>query len=122
MIGFLLSTLNAADRAATNQANHERVEASLAFVHNPSLVAGVPTTEMGPPSTGDRVAGELWVDSLAAKWRCTAAGEPGTWQQIEPAFVAANPDGRPDDYWICRTDEHFKQYYWSAGGAVWVAV
>ena len=52
---------------------------------------GSPTTIIGPPTSGDRVLNEFWRDALGGEWVCTAAGTPGTWQQILPAAVAADP-------------------------------
>jgi hypothetical protein len=50
-----------------------------------------PTKVIGPPTSGERVLGELLKESLGGWWRCTAAGTPGTWQQVLPAAVAADP-------------------------------
>ena len=52
---------------------------------------GSPTTIIGPPTNGDRVLNEFWRDALGGEWVCTAAGTPGTWQQIRPAAVAVDP-------------------------------
>jgi len=46
---------------------------------------------IGPPTSGERVSGELWKDSLGGWRKCAAAGTPGTWQQVLPAAVAAGP-------------------------------
>jgi len=116
-MNHLLSILNASDRVAQTQTNFEQLDRSLAFALNPTLVDGVPNVLIGPPATGERYLGELWVDSLCGVWRCTAAGTPGTWQQISPAFVAADPGGAPAEYWIRRTDLHFRERYFD--GAAW---
>lgn len=34
---------------------------------------------------------EFWRDALGGEWVCTVAGTPGTWKQIRPAAVAADP-------------------------------
>ena len=52
---------------------------------------GSPTTIIGPPTSGDRVANEFWRDALGGEWVCTAAGTPGTWQQVRPAAVVSDP-------------------------------
>ena len=52
---------------------------------------GSPTTIIGPPTSGDRILNEFWRDALGGEWVCTAAGTPGTWQQIRPAAVASDP-------------------------------
>ena len=57
----------------------------------PTHQNGAPTTLIGPPTSGERVLGELCKDSLGAWSGCTAAGTPGTWQQVLPAAVAADP-------------------------------
>lgn len=118
----LFSILNASDRVAQTESNFERLDRSLAFSLNPTLVDGVPNVLIGPPTTGEWYAGKLWVDSLCGVFRCTVAGTPGTWQQVQPAFVAANPVGAPDDYWIVRTDQHFTAYYYNLGGPTWTAI
>lgn len=53
--------------------------------------SGTPTTIIGPPTSGARVEHEFWRDALGGEWRCTAAGTPGTWVQIRPAAVTADP-------------------------------
>lgn len=122
----LLDLTNAADKGAVSQTNFETLDASLAFKLNPTPVGNppAPNTLVGPPDAGEWVAGDLWVDSLRAKWLCIGAGAPGTWQQIMPAVVAtaARPATPPDDYWIVDTDEHFKGYYWNDGGSAWAAI
>ncbi|MCP5524730.1 MAG: hypothetical protein H7A46_24660 [Verrucomicrobiales bacterium] len=52
---------------------------------------GSPTTIIGPPTSGDRVLNEFWRDALGGEWVCTAAGTPGTWQQVRPAAVVTDP-------------------------------
>ena len=47
-----------------------------------------PNAVTGSPSVGvDRLLNELWIDQTGAKWKCTAAGNPGTWVKIEPAML-----------------------------------
>lgn len=122
-MNHLLSEATAGDTKAVRQTNWQRLDEA-AFALNPTKVEGVATAIVGPPDFGDRYLGELWIDALCAKWRCVVAGEPGTWQQIEPAFVDAGtlPPAPPDNYWIRRTDEHFAEYYYDLGTASWVAL
>jgi hypothetical protein len=37
------------------------------------------------------VLNELWKDALGGVFKCTVAGTPGTWKQILPAAVTADP-------------------------------
>jgi hypothetical protein len=88
--GRLNDVTNAADHITLVQDNFEVLSEEL-FKQTPTYQNGAPNTVIGPPTTGERVLGELWKDSLGAWWRCTAAGTPGTWQQVLPAAVAADP-------------------------------
>ena len=122
---YVPSILGASNRVPQTETAHEMFEA-VCFELNPTKV-GDPLAEntiVGPPIAGDHNKGELWVDSLCATWRCTLAGDPGTWRQQTPALVATadRPATPPDGYWILDTDEHFKAYYWDDGGTAWVAV
>jgi hypothetical protein len=79
----------------------------------------VPETRRVGPTAGTRVLGELWKDSLGAWWKCTAAGTPGTWQQILPAAVSADPSSGtiPTGYLVFDVGtEDVKRH---AGGYVW---
>lgn len=128
MLNFLLSLLNVSDRAAVSETNFEKIDRSQAFMRTPSLdMAGDPITDLGPPTGGDRIQDELWVDALRAVWVCTVAGAPGTWMQIEPAVVlTADKPADPgiDKYLIKIPDDAspWKEQYWSVGGAAWVDV
>ena len=51
----------------------------------------MPTTTIGPPTTGSHVLDEIWKDALGGVFKCTVAGTPGTWKQILPAAVTADP-------------------------------
>lgn len=117
----LLSLLTASDRVAVTETNFERIE-DRAFKLTPSDVAGVPTVLIGPPVSGDYIVDQLFVDSLRGEFLCTAAGTPGTWVQIRPAPVSADPVTPPDGYTISRLTEHGKAYYYDAGGDAWIAV
>lgn len=121
-MNHLLHLNTAADRTAVLQTNMERLDVSMAFVLNPSKVAGVATVDPGAPTAGEGYVGELWVDVNNAVWRCKTAGTPGTWLQITPAVVEADPVGIPDGYVIARVAEYLKLYRWNNGGAAWAAV
>ena len=88
--GRLHDVTNAADHITLVADNFEILSEEL-FKLTPTFQNGAPNAVIGPPTSGERVLGELWKDSLGAWWRCTAAGTPGTWQQVLPAAVAADP-------------------------------
>ena len=116
----LSNTQNVSDVRTATQINFELIWESLAFNMKPSLVAGVPTTDAGPPTSGTFAVGNLWVDSLCAIFRCSVAGTPGTWVQEKPARVAAEPvDPAPTGYLIQLTTD-WSQEYWD--GAAWQPV
>ena len=72
-----------------------------------------------PPNSVTHVLDEFWRDALGGEWRCTAAGTPGTWIQIRPAAVTADPASGtiPTGYLILNvTTGHIKRH---AGGYVW---
>jgi len=80
---------------------------------------GSPTTVIGPPTSGARVLSEFWRDALGGEFRCTVAGSPGTWIQIRPAAVTADPTTGtiPVGYLILNvTTGHIKRH---TGGYVW---
>lgn len=52
---------------------------------------GSPTMIIGPRTPGARVLNEFCRDALGREWACTGAGTPGTWMQIRPAPVTADP-------------------------------
>jgi hypothetical protein len=88
--GRLHDVSNAADFVALTETNFEILTAEV-FKHEPTYVSGVPTNTVGPPSTGAHVLNELWKDALGAVFKCTVAGTPGTWKQMLPAAVTADP-------------------------------
>ena len=88
--GRLNDVTNAADHIALVADNFELLSEEL-FKVTPTYQNGAPNTVIGSPTSGERVLGELWKDSLGAWWRCTAAGTPGTWQQVPPVAVTADP-------------------------------
>ena len=80
---------------------------------------GSPKTIIGPPTSGARVLNEFWRDALGGEFRCMEAGTPGTWMQIRPAAVAADPSSGtiPVGYLILNvTTGHIKRH---TGGYVW---
>jgi len=81
---------NAANFMALVQDNFEIIAAELAL-RQPSYVNGVPTTIIGPPTSGAHLKDEFWRDALAGEWTCTVAGTPGTWKQSFLAPVTGNP-------------------------------
>ncbi len=88
--GRLLDVSNAADFVALTETNFEILTAEI-FKQEATYVSGAPTTIIGPPTSGSRVLNELWKDALGGVFKCTGAGTPGTWKQILPAGVAADP-------------------------------
>jgi hypothetical protein len=88
--GRLHDVSNAADFVALTETNFE-ILTSEVFKHEPTYVSGVPTTTVGPPTTGSHVLGEIWKDALGGMFKCTVAGTPGTWKQILPTAVTADP-------------------------------
>lgn len=121
-MNYLASQLNAADRATINENNAQKLDRSLAFCETPTIdpATGEVNTLTGPPTDGAHVLGELWLDQNLARYRCTVAGTPGTWLQVGPAVVTADPAGVPDNYVISRAVEYLKLYRWD--GAAWQAV
>jgi len=122
-MNHLLSVLNSTDPRAILQANMDALDTSAAFARVPSLVSGSPTTDLGAPATGTFVLGDLWTDAACGVWRCTVAGTPGTWVQLEPAMGIAFPVGTiPDGYRAARSDQHGTVYYYDLGTTTWMPV
>jgi hypothetical protein len=119
--GRLHDVSNAADFVALTETNFEILTAEV-FKQEPTYVSGVPTTTVGPPTTGDHVLNELWKDALGGWWRCTAAGTPGTWRQILPAAVTADPSSGtiPTGYLILNVTQGTLKRH--AGGFSWEAI
>jgi hypothetical protein len=88
--GRLHDVSNAADFVALTETNFEILTAEV-FKQEPTCVSGVPTTTIGSPTTGSHVQDELWKDALGGVFKCAVAGTPGTWKQILPAAVTADP-------------------------------
>jgi hypothetical protein len=122
-MNFLLSLVNASDKAAITETNANRLDASLAFMLQPSVDGtGSPTIVLGPPTAGAHVLDELWVDALGAVFCCRTAGTPGTWVQIQPAVLLAAdvPPTPPDKYLVFVIDGPWTLKYYNAGGAAYV--
>ncbi len=109
---------SAADHITLVQHNFEVLSEDLLKV-TPTYQNGVPNTVIGPPTSGERVLGEVWKDSLGAWWKCTAAGTPGAWQQVLPAAVATDPSSGivPTGYLILNVStgyvkRHAGSYSW----------
>ena len=81
---------NAADFVALTETNFEILTAEV-FKQESTYVSGVPTTTIGPPTTGSHVLNELWKDAFGSVFKCTVAGTPGPWKQWLPAAVTADP-------------------------------
>lgn len=87
----------------------------------PTLVAGAPNTDQGPPIAGTWEVADCWVDALGGEWACTSAGTPGTWIQIRPAVVTADPTGTiATGYVTIRADLGWVTQSWD--GAAWIEV
>jgi hypothetical protein len=122
MSNLRLGTLTGvADPATVADDNFEAVDRAL-FTRLPDLVGGVATTVIGPPAAGAHVEKEVWCDAYGAWWLCTAAGAPGTWKQLTPALLTADPASGtiPTGYLIARADldglvkVHAGSYVWPA--------
>jgi hypothetical protein len=116
--GRLHDVSNAADFVALTETNFEILTAEV-FKAEPTYVSGVPTITIGPPTTGAHVLNEIWKDALGGWWRCTAAGTPGTWRQVLPAPVAADPSSGtvPTGYLILNVTQGTCKRH--TGGYVW---
>jgi len=85
-------------------------------------ISGVPTAAVGPPTSGSHVLDELWKDTLGGVFKCTGAGAPGTWKQILPAAVTADPGSGtiPTGYLILHVAQGTVKRY--AGSYDWQTV
>ena len=119
--GRLHDVSNAADSVALTETNFEILTAEV-FKQEPTYVSGVPTTTIGPPTSGSHVLDEIWKDTLGGVWKCTLAGTPGTWKQILPAAVTADPASGtiPTGYLILNVTQGTLKRH--AGGYSWETV
>lgn len=120
--GPLLDISGVGDPVSVSQTNFELITEDL-YVFTPSRVAGVATAIIGPPAVGDFVLNDLWKDAWGASWRCTVAGNPGTWRQETPAVRPGEPATGtiPVAYQILDSNDSHRQKY-HAGSYVWISV
>ena len=88
--GRLFNVTDAASFVALSQQNWVIASEEL-FRRVPTYQNGSPNTVNGPPTSGAWSAGDFWRDQNWAEFLCTEAGTPGTWRQIAPATVTADP-------------------------------
>ena len=117
--GDLLDVQGVTDPETIVQANAEAT-ARMLWRMQPTYLSNAPNNVTGPPATLARVLDETWIDKNCATYICTVAGTPGTWKQMSPAVVDANPTGIPTGYWIVRRDLNYASYYYN--GSSWVAI
>ena len=90
--GRLFNVTDAASFVALCQQNWVIASEEL-YRRVPTYQNGGPNTLNGPPTSGAWNMGDFWRDQNGAEFVCTLAGTPGTWRQITPATVAADPAG-----------------------------
>jgi hypothetical protein len=119
--GRLHDVSDAADFVALTETNFEILTAEV-FKHEATYVSGVPTTTIGPPTTGSHVLNELWKDAFGGVFKCTVAGTPGTWKQILPAAATGDPPSGtiPTGYLIFNVTQGTLKRH--AGGYSWEAI
>lgn len=88
--GRLLNVTDAASFVALSQQNWVIASEEL-FRRVPTHQNGSPNTFNGPPTSGAWNVGDFWRDQNRAEFVCTGAGTPGSWRQITPATVSADP-------------------------------
>lgn len=88
--GRLFNVADAASFVALSQQNWAIASEEL-FARVPTRQNGSPNTLNGPPGSGAWNVGDFWRDQNRAEFVCTVAGTPGTWRQIAPATVTADP-------------------------------
>ncbi|MBX3744127.1 MAG: hypothetical protein KF833_02355 [Verrucomicrobiae bacterium] len=92
--GRLFNVTDAASFVALSQQNWVIASEEI-FRRVPTYQNGSPNALNGPPTSGTWNAGDFWRDQNRAEFVCTVAGTPGTWRQITPAAVTADPAGGP---------------------------
>jgi len=88
--GRLFNVTDAASFVALSQQNWVIASEEL-FRRVPTYQNGSPNTLNGPPTSGAWNVRDFWRDQNGAEFVCTVAGTPGTWRQIAPATVTADP-------------------------------
>ncbi len=104
--GRLLNVTDAASFVALSQQNWVIASEEL-FRRLPTYQNGSPNTLNGPPASGAWNLGDFWRDQNLGEFVCTVAGTPGTWRQITPATVIADPTSGtlPAGYLILNTTD-----------------
>lgn len=117
---YLLDVTGAANPEPVVQTDLELVEEQVWYPTAPTKVSGVATAVVGPPTAGTYALDEKWVDAKGALFVCVTAGTPGTWVQLRPAVVSADPATGtiPTGYLIARSDLRYLVKY-HAGSYVW---
>lgn len=118
--GRLFNVTDAASFVALSQQNWVIASEEL-YRRVPSYQNGSPNTLNGPPTSGAWNVGDFWRDQNLAEFICAVADTPGTWRQIAPATVTADPSSGtfPTGYLILNTaDGGLKRH---AGGLSWEA-
>lgn len=116
--GRLNNVTESADAITTLQDNFEILTQDI-YQRLATEQDGTPTTLIGPPTTGAHILAEFWRDAVGGEHVCTSAGTPGTWKQITPAPVTADPSSGtyPTGYLILNvTTGTLKRH---AGSYVW---
>lgn len=88
--GRLLNVNDAASFVSLSQQNWVIASEEL-FRRVPTYQNGSPNALNGPPTSGAWNVGDFWRDQNRPEFVCTVAGTPGTWRQVTPAAVAADP-------------------------------
>jgi hypothetical protein len=104
--GRLFNVTDAVSFVALSQQNWVIASEEL-FRRVPTYQNGIPNTLNGPPTSRAWNVGDFWRDQNGAEFLCTVAGTPGTWRQITPATVTADPASGtfPTDYLILNTTD-----------------
>jgi len=116
--GRLFNVTDAASFVALSQQNWVIASEEL-FRRVPTYQNGSPNTLSGSPTSGAWNVGDFWRDQNGAEFVCAVAGTPGTWRQVTPAAVAADPASGtfPAGYLVLNTtDGGLKRH---AGALVW---
>jgi hypothetical protein len=115
----LQDTQAGSNQQSVVQLNFELIEYDLYTPTAPTKQAGVATTIIGPPTSGTWVLRDRWVDTNGSEWSCVTAGTPGSWVQLRPALMSADPGAGSysTGYLIMRTDaRNILRYY---DGTTW---
>ncbi len=116
--GRLFNVTDAAAFVALSQQNWVIVSEEV-FRRVPTYQNGTPNEMNGPPVAGAWATGDFWRDQHGAGFVCVVAGTPGTWKQVSPAAVVADPASGtfPTGYLILNvSDGGLKRH---AGGLSW---